>query len=141
MALTRLGPINNIISGTLGVANGGTGLASGTSGQFLKFTGSTTVASAAGSGITMVDQWRYTTTTQGNVSPITSNLERIDGTAQGTFGSSLMSESSGIFGAIAGSTGAMQQLSALPTIMCFRGSHSFHEFTIFTISNLFYQIK
>ena len=97
MALTRLGPINNIISGTLGVANGGTGLASGTSGQFLKFTGSTTVASAAGSGITMVDQWRYTTTTQGNVSPITSNLERIDGTAQGTFGGSLMSESSGIF--------------------------------------------
>jgi len=34
-------------SGTLGVANGGTGLSSGTSGQFLKFTGSTTVGSAA----------------------------------------------------------------------------------------------
>ena len=56
-----------------------------------------TAAKATGIGITMVDQWRYTTTTQGNVSPITSNLERIDGTAQGTFGSSLMSESSGIF--------------------------------------------
>ena len=35
------------ITGTIPVANGGTGLASGTSGQFLKFTGSTTVASAA----------------------------------------------------------------------------------------------
>tara|TARA_R100000234_G_C4934208_1_gene149889 strand:- start:170 stop:739 length:570 start_codon:yes stop_codon:yes gene_type:complete len=35
------------ITGTMPVANGGTGLASGTSGQFLKFTGSTTVASAA----------------------------------------------------------------------------------------------
>ena len=35
------------ITGTIPVANGGTGLASGTSGQFLKFTGNTTVASAA----------------------------------------------------------------------------------------------
>ena len=35
------------ITGTIPVANGGTGLASGTSGQFLKFTGTTTVASAA----------------------------------------------------------------------------------------------
>tara|TARA_R100001129_G_scaffold184145_1_gene168324 strand:+ start:554 stop:1147 length:594 start_codon:yes stop_codon:yes gene_type:complete len=35
------------ITGTIPVANGGTGLTSGTSGQFLKFTGSTTVASAA----------------------------------------------------------------------------------------------
>ena len=85
------------ITGTIPVANGGTGLTSGTTGQFLKFTGGTTLASAVGGGITMVDQWRYTTQTQGNVSPITSNLERIDGTAQGTFGSSLMSESSGIF--------------------------------------------
>ena len=52
MALTRLGPNQSInlatnTTGTLGVANGGTGLTSGTSGQFLKFTGSTTVASAA----------------------------------------------------------------------------------------------
>ena len=52
MALTRLG-LNQAVNlasnttGTLGVANGGTGLTSGTSGQFLKFTGSTTVASAA----------------------------------------------------------------------------------------------
>ena len=35
------------ITGTIPVANGGTGLSSGTSGQFLKFTGSTTVASSA----------------------------------------------------------------------------------------------
>jgi len=35
------------ITGTIPVANGGTGLTSGTSGQFLKFTGSTTVASSA----------------------------------------------------------------------------------------------
>jgi len=52
MALTRLGGNQAInlatnTTGTLGVANGGTGLASGTTGQFLKFTGSTTLASAA----------------------------------------------------------------------------------------------
>jgi|5_EtaG_2_1085323.scaffolds.fasta_scaffold103461_3 hypothetical protein len=35
------------ITGTIPVANGGTGVASGTTGQFLKFTGSTTLASAA----------------------------------------------------------------------------------------------
>jgi hypothetical protein len=55
MALTRLGGNQSInlatnTTGTLGVANGGTGLASGTSGQFLKFTGSTTIASAADNG-------------------------------------------------------------------------------------------
>jgi hypothetical protein len=38
------------ITGTIPVANGGTGLASGTSGQFLKFTGTTTLASAADNG-------------------------------------------------------------------------------------------
>jgi hypothetical protein len=62
MALTRLGLNQSInlasnTTGTLGVANGGTGLASGTSGQFLKFTGSTTVASAAAEGITVCDHW------------------------------------------------------------------------------------
>ena len=39
--------MTNGITGTIPVANGGTGLASGTSGQFLKFTGSTTIASSA----------------------------------------------------------------------------------------------
>ena len=38
------------VTGSLPVANGGTGISSGTSGQFLKFTGSTTLASAAESG-------------------------------------------------------------------------------------------
>ena len=35
------------ITGTIPVANGGTGLTSGTTDQFLKFTGTTTIASAA----------------------------------------------------------------------------------------------
>lgn len=35
------------ITGTIPVANGGTGVASGTTGQFLKFTGTTTLASSA----------------------------------------------------------------------------------------------
>jgi hypothetical protein len=35
------------VTGALPVGNGGTGISSGTSGQYLKFTGSTTVASAA----------------------------------------------------------------------------------------------
>ena len=35
------------VTGTLPVPNGGTGLASGTTDQLLKFTGSTTLASAA----------------------------------------------------------------------------------------------
>ena len=52
MALTRLGPNQAInlasnTTGTLGVANGGTGLTSGTTDQFLKFTGTTTLASNA----------------------------------------------------------------------------------------------
>ena len=38
---------SKITSGTLAVARGGTGVSSGTSGQFLKFTGTTTLASAA----------------------------------------------------------------------------------------------
>ena len=44
------------ITGTIPVANGGTGLASGTTDQFLKFTGSTTLASAAvdPSGMTLI---------------------------------------------------------------------------------------
>ena len=52
MALTRLGPnqavnLSTNTTGTLGVANGGTGLTSGTTDQLLKFTGSTTLASSA----------------------------------------------------------------------------------------------
>ena len=52
MALTRLGPnqavnLSSNTTGTLAVGNGGTGLTSGTTDQFLKFTGTTTLASAA----------------------------------------------------------------------------------------------
>ena len=54
MALSKIdvanmltGEVPNANVATVGVAKGGTGLTSGTSGQFLKFTGSTTLASAA----------------------------------------------------------------------------------------------
>tara|TARA_R100000655_G_scaffold109497_1_gene164170 strand:- start:197 stop:772 length:576 start_codon:yes stop_codon:yes gene_type:complete len=46
MALSKI-DVANMLTGATPVANGGTGIASGTSGQFLKFTGSTTVASSA----------------------------------------------------------------------------------------------
>ena len=51
------------ITGTIPVANGGTGLTSGTTGQFLKFTGSTTLASAASGGITVCDHWYLASST------------------------------------------------------------------------------
>ena len=71
MALSKIdvanmltGEVPNANVATVGVAKGGTGLTSGTSGQFLKFTGSTTLASAAdNAGINMFDAW-YTTSTQ-----------------------------------------------------------------------------
>jgi hypothetical protein len=47
-------------------------------------------------GITMADQWRLTATLNSNATPISSNLERIDTTGQGTIGTA-MSVSSGIF--------------------------------------------
>ncbi len=62
MALTRLGPNQSVnltsnITGTLPVANGGTGLASGTADQFLKFTGSTTLASAVdNAGLVLISE-------------------------------------------------------------------------------------
>ena len=46
MALSKI-DIENMVAGEVNVANGGTGLSSGTTDQFLKFTGSTTLASAA----------------------------------------------------------------------------------------------
>ena len=68
MALTRLGLNQSInlatnTTGTLGVANGGTGLTSGTTDQILKFTGSTTLASAAqaaGGKVLQVQEFHYT---------------------------------------------------------------------------------
>ena len=46
MALNKI-DVANMLTGATPVANGGTGLSSGTTNQFLKFTGSTTLASAA----------------------------------------------------------------------------------------------
>ena len=46
MALSKI-DVANMLTGATPVANGGTGLSSGTTYQFLKFTGSTTLASAA----------------------------------------------------------------------------------------------
>jgi len=47
-------------------------------------------------GITVADQWRLTTNFTGDANPLSSNLERIDTTGQGTIGSA-MTVSSGIF--------------------------------------------
>ena len=46
MALSKI-DVANMLTGATPVANGGTGLTSGTTNQFLKFTGSTTLARAA----------------------------------------------------------------------------------------------
>ena len=49
-----------------------------------------------GGGITVADQWRLTADFTGSASPISSNLERVDTTGQGTIGSA-MTVSSGVF--------------------------------------------
>ena len=49
-----------------------------------------------GGGITMADQFRLTSNFTNNAQPISSNLERVDTSGQGTLGSG-MTESSGIF--------------------------------------------
>jgi len=49
-----------------------------------------------GAGITEADNWRLTANFTGNVDPITSNLERVDTTGQGTLGTG-MTVSSGRF--------------------------------------------
>jgi len=95
MALSKI-DVANMVTGAVPVANGGTGLTSGTTDQFLKFTGSTTLASAAdNAGITEFDQWRFTTDQTG-LNYLTSNLERVDTYANGQLGTG-MSESSGVF--------------------------------------------
>ena len=58
------------ITGTIPVANGGTGVSSGTIGQFLKFTGSTTLASAAAGGITVCDHWYLASSTDNGTNGI-----------------------------------------------------------------------
>jgi hypothetical protein len=95
MALSKI-DVANMVTGATPVANGGTGLTSGTTNQFLKFTGSTTLASAAdNAGITEFDQWRFTTD-QSGLNYLTSNLERVDTYANGQLGTG-MSQSSGVF--------------------------------------------
>ena len=87
------------ITGTIPVANGGTGLTSGTTGQFLKFTGSTTLASAAAGGITSASQLRLTADiTTGSLSSgiITGTWELNDTTGYSSIGSPV-TQSSGIF--------------------------------------------
>ena len=103
MALSKIdvanmltGEVPNANVATVGVAKGGTGLTSGTSGQFLKFTGSTTLASAAGGGITMANAWRLSSALAGAADPITSNWEEIDTDGYGDIGTA-MSNSSGVF--------------------------------------------
>ena len=87
MALTRLGPNQAInlasnTTGTLGVANGGTGLSSG----FVN--GST--------ALNEYDQWRLTSSFTGNAYPISSNLERNDSADFEKIGTGV-SDSSGTF--------------------------------------------
>ena len=95
MALSKI-DVANMLTGATPVANGGTGLSSGTSGQFLKFTGSTTLASnAVTEGITVSSQWRLTSSFTNDASPIASNWEEVD-TAYSRIGST-MTESSGVF--------------------------------------------
>ena len=67
------------VTGTLPVANGGTNLTSGFA-----------------NGITMADQWRLTTTINGNHGDIVANLERNDTSGYGGIGTG-MTERSGIF--------------------------------------------
>ena len=69
------------ITGTIPVANGGTGLASGTTGQFLKFTGSTTLASAAGSG-KLVNHWYNVQDLAGDVSITNTSMADVTGVNQ-----------------------------------------------------------
>ena len=97
MALSKI-DVANMLTGATPVANGGTGLTSGTTNQFLKFTGSTTLASAADNtgGITMADMWSITSSFTGSANPIASNWEQSDEESFDPLGSS-MSQSSGVF--------------------------------------------
>jgi uncharacterized membrane protein len=86
------------ITGTIPVANGGTGLTSGTTGQFLKFTGTTTVASAAVvTGLEEADGWQVTSGFSGAANPITSNWSRNNLRSTGGKVGTGMTQSSGVF--------------------------------------------
>jgi len=99
--LAALGDTINLsteVTGTLPVPNGGTGLASGTTDQLLKFTGSTTLASSAiSAGITMMDAWYITSTQTHSSGEVLWNAwSRISGRSLATLGSA-MTQSSGVF--------------------------------------------
>ncbi len=65
-------------------------------GGTLRKTAASRIKTYVGSGLSVADQWRLTTSFQGDADPISSNLEQVDQTAEGTIGSA-MTESSGIF--------------------------------------------
>ena len=89
--------MSKMVTGTLPVSSGGTGLTSGTTDQYLKFTGSTTVASAAvQEGLAAASQWRLTTTFSNSALPITSNWEQVDTDGYANLGSAI-TQSSGVF--------------------------------------------
>jgi hypothetical protein len=95
MALSKV-DVANMVTGATPVANGGTGLTSGTTNQFLKFTGSTTLASAAdNAGLSVARQFRLTSEFTGNGNPIASNWEEVDTRGYGGVGT--VNQSSGIF--------------------------------------------
>ena len=61
MALSKI-DVANMLTGATPVANGGTGLTSGTTNQFLKFTGSTAIGTgeAGGGKVLQVQEFHYT---------------------------------------------------------------------------------
>jgi len=81
MALTKLN-VARALTGATPVANGGTGLTSGTTDQYLKFTGSTTIASAAVASAVVgdeIDSWSYNATTATTGGVLTTNWIRTTG--------------------------------------------------------------
>jgi len=96
MALSKI-DVANMLTGVTPVANGGTALSSGTSGQFLKFTGSTTLASASSGGITQADMFvletQYNSATSGNVT-FTNQFVRISSDNPGRIGTGISLDTS-----------------------------------------------
>ena len=81
-ALTGSIDLTSKVTGALPVGNGGTGITSGTSGQYLKFSGSTTIASAAVASAVVgdeIDSWSYNTSTSTSGATLTTNWERTTG--------------------------------------------------------------
>ena len=83
---------SSITAGTVATARLGTGTASSSTILY----GDQTYKTEPAAGLTTVDQWRLTSSSTSDAEPITSNLERVDTSGQGTLGSA-MTESSGIF--------------------------------------------